>query len=173
MMSLDVNSLLSSPTQIAIQTFEGCLKTEILEFIQSQHPAHIVTATLFGESSKQVLIHALNDWAIRINRCYLGRSWHSRSLQPKTLKAFVAIVRDARNNQFQALLLVKPPETADPHDFITRAASFFALESPLTFPPLGNMEVEMIDDENTILNQQTPLSAQDLVEKFIFKLRDV
>jgi hypothetical protein len=173
MMPLDVNSLLSSPTELAIRTFDGCLKQQLTEFIQYQNPTHIVTAKLFGESSKEVLSYALNDWAIRINRCYLGRSWHSRSLQAKALKAFMVSVQDIPNGQFHAVLLVKPPETADPHDFVARAPSFFALESPVTFPPFGNMELELIDDENTILNNQIPLSTQGLVEKFILKLRSV
>lgn len=173
MMPLDKNSLLSNPTQFAIRTFDGCLKRKLTEFSQSQNPTHMVTATLFGESSTQILTFALNDWAIRINRCYLGRRWYCEQLKPKALHAFMEIGQDIRNGQLHAVLLVKPPATADLEDFITRAPSFFALENALTFPPLGNMNVEVLELDSAHPNRPNLLSSTRLVEKFVYKLKSV
>jgi hypothetical protein len=172
-MSLDENSLLSNPTQLAIRTFDGCLRRKLTEFIQSQNPTHMVTATLFGESSKQIMTFALNDWAIRINRCYLGRRWYSEQLKPKALRAYMDIGQDIRNGQLHAVLLVKPPATADLEDFITRAPSFFAHENALTFPPLGSMNVEMLVLDYAHPNRPNLLPSTWLVEKFIYKLKNI
>jgi hypothetical protein len=140
-----LDQLLANPVSFSSYDHDTALHEAMVDFIERYRPTHLVTATLFHQDSKLTLEDAINDWAIRINRCYLGRRWHTSPTKYKALKAFIYIVRGTRNDDFHAALLVRPPMTADPADFATRAPSFFALDFLSTFPPLGDMEMVGID----------------------------
>jgi hypothetical protein len=141
---LDANYLLANPVPLSFFNPEGCLHAELSAFNLSQGPTHLGTATLFGETSGQLLKDTLNDWAVRVNGCYLGRRWYVSTFQTQTLCAFINVFQDVNNAEFYAVFVIRPPAAADPQDFITRAPTFFAQEHLLAFPPLGDMTLELI-----------------------------
>jgi hypothetical protein len=140
-----LDQLLANPVAFSAYDYDTALHEALVDFIERYHPTHLATATLFHQDSRLTLEDALNDWVIRVNRCYLGRRWHTSPTKDKALKAFMYIVRSTRNDDFHAALLVRPPTTADPADFVTRAPSFFALDFLSNFPPLGDMKIADID----------------------------
>jgi hypothetical protein len=140
-----LDQLLANPVSFSAYDLDTALHEALTEFIGRYHPTHMATATLFLQDSMLTLEDAINDWTIRVNRCYLGRRWHTPPTKEKALKAFMYIVRGTRNDDFHAALLVRPPMNADPSDFGTRAPTFFALDFLSTFPPLGDMEIVDID----------------------------
>jgi hypothetical protein len=140
-----LDQLLANPVSFSAYDYDTVLHEVLIGFIERYHPTHLATATLFHQDSMLTLEDALNDWAIRVNRCYLGRRWHTPPTKEKALKAFMYIVRGTRNDDFHAALLVRPPTTADRADFATRAPTFFALDFLQNFPPLGDMKIADIN----------------------------
>jgi hypothetical protein len=140
-----LDQLLTNPVAFSAYDHDTELREALVEFIIKYHPTHLATATLFHQASMLTLEDAINDWAIRVNRCYLGRRWHTPQSEDKALKAFMYIVRGTQNNDFHAAMLVRPPLTADTIDFGTRAPLFFALDFLSIFPPLGDMKIADID----------------------------
>jgi hypothetical protein len=140
-----LDQLLANPVSFSAYDHDTVLHEALFDFIERYQPTHLATATLFHQDSRLTLEDALNDWAIRVNRCYLGRRWYRPRSKDKALKAFMYVVRGTRNDDFNAALLVRPPLTADPIDFGTRAPSFFALDFLSTFPPLGDMKIADIN----------------------------
>jgi hypothetical protein len=144
-----LDQLLANPVSFSAYDHDTALHEALIGFIERYHPTHLATATLFHQDSTLTLEDAINDWAIRINRCYLGRRWHTLPSKDKALKAFMYIVRGTRNDDFHAALLVRPPLTADPTDFGTRAPSFFALDFLSTFPPLDDMKIAKVNGDGS------------------------
>jgi hypothetical protein len=161
-MSLDALGLLANPTPLSLYRFDICLQDQLISFIEQHRPTHLATATLFHEQSKLRLEDALNDWAIRVNRCYLGRRWYAPTLRGKAMKAFIYLVVGTRDHDYHAALLIKVPETADHLDFATRAPSFFAEDFRQSFPPEGDMATQYIPT-----NQN---STSNFVAAFLEKL---
>jgi hypothetical protein len=154
-----LDQLLANPVSFSAYDYDTALNEALIGFIAQYHPTHLATATLFHQDSMLTLEDALNDWAIRVNRCYLGRRWYAPPFKDKALKAFMYVVRGTRNDDFHAVMLVRPPLTADSADFGTRAPSFFALDFLSTFPPLGDMEiVEIRSVGNTNHTNQVALA---------------
>jgi hypothetical protein len=145
-----LDQLLANPVSFSAYDYDTVLHEALSEFIGENHPTHIATATLFHQDSMLTLEDAINDWTIRVNRCYLGRRWHTPPTKEKALKAFIYVVRGIRNDDFYAALLVRPPLTADPIDFGTRAPTFFALDFLQNFPPLGDMKIADINCNGSI-----------------------
>ena len=143
-MSVDFDLLLANPDPLAFYQSDGCLQQALTAFLELHKPTHLVTATLFHESSALKLEDALNDWVIRVNRCYLGRRWYVPTFKTKTLQAFMYVVGGVHSDDHQAVLLIKPPQTADHQDFTVRAPLFFAMEFQQAFPPIGDMTAELI-----------------------------
>jgi hypothetical protein len=139
-----LDQLLSNPLSFSVYHHDTALHEALIVFIERYSPTHLVTATLFHQDSMLTLEDALNDWAIRVNRCYLGRRWYTSPFNDKALKAFMYVVRGTRNDDLHAALLVRPPLTADLMDFVNRAPTFFALDFLSTFPPLGDLEIAEI-----------------------------
>jgi hypothetical protein len=154
-----LDQLLANPVSFSAYDYDTVLHEALTEFIAQYHPTHLATATLFHQDSMLTLEDALNEWAIRVNRCYLGRRWHTSPSKDKALKAFMYVVRGTLNDDFHAALLVRPPTTADPADFATRAPTFFALDFLSTFPPLGDMKINDINyDGSTDQTKQLALA---------------
>jgi hypothetical protein len=158
-----LDQLLANPVSFSAYDCDTVLHEALVDFIRQYHPTHLATATLFHQDSMLTLEDGLNDWAIRVNRCYLGRRWHTSPLKDKALNAFMYIVRGTRNDDLHAALLVRPPLTADPSDFATRAPTFFALDFLSTFPPLGDMKIADINCDGS--TDQTEQVALAFVEK--------
>jgi hypothetical protein len=144
-----LDQLLANPVSFSAYDLDIALHEALVDFIELYHPTHMATATLFHQDSMLTLEDAINDWAVRVNRCYLGRRWHTPPFKDKALKAFMYVVRGTRNDDFHAVMLVRPPLTADPADFGTRAPKFFALDFLPTFPPLGDMKIADINCDGT------------------------
>jgi hypothetical protein len=154
-----IDQLLANPVSFSAYVHDNALHEAVIGFIEGYHPTHMATATLFHQDSMLTLEDAINDWAIRVNRCYLGRRWYTPQSKDKALKAFMYIVRGTRNHNCHAALLVRPPTTADPEDFGSRAPTFFALDFLQNFPPLGDMKIADIDyDGSTDQTKQVALA---------------
>jgi hypothetical protein len=144
-----LDQLLANPLSFSTYHHDTALHEALIVFIEQYRPTHLATAILFHQDSRLTLEDALNDWAIRVNRCYLGRRWHTSPSKDKALQAFMYIVRGTRDDDFHAALLVRPPTTADPADFGSRAPSFFALDFLSTFPPLGDMKIAKVNGDGS------------------------
>ena len=149
-MSVDFDLLLANPDPLAFYQSDSCLQQALTAFLELHQPTHLVTATLFHESSALKLEDALNDWVIRVNRCYLGRRWYVPTFKPKTMQAFMYVVGGLRSDDHHAALLVKVPTTADHQDFTVRAPLFFAMEFQQAFPPIGDMTAELITPDQSL-----------------------
>jgi hypothetical protein len=120
-------------------------QSTVTEFIASQQPSFFVTAILYNCKSVLAMEDVLNEWLIRLNRCYLGRNWHTPKFKYRGMVAFMELRTRNSTGDLHAFLLVRPPKPADPEDFRLRASLVYLNQMLASFSGRGEMKVLPIE----------------------------
>jgi hypothetical protein len=136
---------LFAPTPLIVPKADTGMDRDLKDFIERHGPTHFVRAHLLSNEDQSLLQLALNDWVIRVNRCYLGRRWHTSNLEAKVMRVFACLASGKDSDSIHAVMLVRPPATADLDAFPSRASQYFANEHLNRFPPLGDMEIDSVE----------------------------
>ena len=140
----DSDELLFQPKPVRLHEERNGLPSKLSAFITGNRPTHFVRVVLFEDTCQFSLQEVLNDWLIRVNRCYLGRRWYTPTLKSGAMIAFMQMAPFESLADPQAFLLVRPPIPADLGDFMVRAPMFFLGPMEDAFSALGHMTLESI-----------------------------
>ena len=136
-------------------------QAKIAEFVDKRKPTHFIKAILFDQKSILLFEDEINAWLIRVNRSYIGRRWHTLALKNRGMVAFVELTTKTLDGHLCALMLVRPPLSADPQEFIVQAPFHFLDQMECSTRLIGEMKVQHID----VLESSPAKIAQSFIAK--------
>lgn len=140
-------------------------KSALVETISRlRRPLFHVTAMLAPNSTCPALEDALVGWAARVDRFYLGRSWHKSECRMAGL-AFFELYPDIHGH-----LVVAPPSKASALHFLLNAQFWFAPDRvvelrgsrPRPIATKGKMMIQQVADTDLDLARVVAYSAKEI-----------